>query len=260
MNTSSFLLYAALVMQSVQAWAQSPQPGADMGSFHRLELGVHVSPDMAHRLLRNNNGDQFTDMIIDNRNEREAPKPGVTAGLSVGYRFLPWLGLETGVVYSNKGFLSKKRALTFGTMIDPRYGFQYQTSPEGNTPTHVRIIDNFHYVGIPLKVNFRVGAQRWKFVAGIGATAEFLTAATGTMVLYMSDGTRQRETEPASEDFRIFSLSPMVSVGVEYALTPNMALRAEPVFRFGALQIIDTPVTGHLYSAGLQLGYHYLLR
>ena len=248
------------MLLTVQAFAQSPQSSDGNGDLKRIEIGVNISPDFTSRILRNNNGSATADWIINGRNEREIPKLGMSAGLSFGYRFTKTVGIETGILYSNKGYQTKKDELTFWQMIDPRYGFIYSnTNGGGATFTHVRFIYSYHYVGIPVKVNFSVGGNKWKFVSSIGIITEFLTKSTNTAVLYMNDKRKERNTETLNDNYKIINLSPTASIGVEYILNPCMSLRAEPTFRFGVLQIIDTPVTGYLYSAGLQVGYYFKL-
>lgn len=250
----------ALLFLTVQALAQSPQSPDVNIDLKRIEIGVNVSPNCTDLILRNNGGSTTSDRVIDRRNKRETPKLGMTAGVSFGYRFTKAISIETGVLYSNKGYQTKKDELSFGQMIDPRYGFTtYSTTNGGATLTHIRFVYSYHYIGIPIKANFSVGGNKWKFVSSIGVVTEFLTKSTNTAVFYRSDGSKERNTEVLNDDYKLINLSPTVSAGVEYVLNPNMSLRAEPIFRFGVLQIIDTPVTGYLYSAGLQVGYYFKL-
>jgi hypothetical protein len=253
---ASFILFSVL---TVQTFAQNPASSDGNEGLKRIEIGVNISPDYADRILQKNGESTTADWIIDGRNERETAKLGMTAGLAFGYRFTKFVSIETGVSYSNKGYQTKKDEITFGQMIDPRYGIPYSVSNGGAIPTHIRFIYNHHYIGIPVKVNFSVGSDKWKFVSSIGIITEFLTKSTNTAVLFMSDDTKERNTETLNDNYKIINVSPTASIGVEYVLNPSMSLRAEPTFRFCVLQIIDTPVTGYLYSAGLQFGYYFKL-
>jgi len=260
MKRNSITSFIVFLVLTVQTFAQSPTSSDSKGELKRIEIGVNISPDFANRILRNNNGSETADIVINSRNKSETGKLGMTAGVSFGYRFTKSISIETGASYSNKGYQTKKDELTFGQMIDPRYGFTIDSTSNGSvTPTHARFIYNHHYIGIPLKVNFSVGGNKWKFVSSIGVVTEFLVKSTNTSVLFMTDGSRKRNTEELNDDYKFINLSPTVSVGVEYVLNPNMSLRVEPTFRFGVLQIIDTPVTGYLYNAGLQFGYYFKL-
>ncbi len=261
LNISSVLIglpifCLAILLVAGEIFAQEKEPEKKKKGWHRpLEIGLSVSPDYADLLLRNNDGSATADWIIDGRNERETAKLGMSAGLHIGYRITQPVGIEIGVLYSNKGYQTKKRELTFGEMVDPRYGFVYSTG-SGSAPESVRFIYNYHYVGIPLEVNLRIGGHDWTIIPSVGIVTEFLVKPTNTAVLFMSDGSTERNTEESGTDFKFVNLSPTVSLGVEYAFLPSMSVRAEPTFRFGVLQITDTPVTGHLYSAGLQISYY----
>jgi hypothetical protein len=48
-----------------------------------------------------------------------------------------------------------------------------------------------------------------------------------------------------------------MSAGVDYRINEKMNLRIEPTFRYGVLKIIDMPVTGYLYSGGINVAYYY---
>ena len=148
--------------------------------------------------------------------------------------------MESGLLYANKGYRTERMDANFGDAIDPRRGLSVS---ETAGLTHVRFIESFHYIAVPLKVNFSFGGEKWKWLAGIGVMNEFLVEATNTSVTYNGDEVTNRNTETSGTDYRQFSLSPVISVGVEYVLNPNMSLRAEPTFRYGVLQTTDTPIT-----------------
>ncbi|MFN2424487.1 MAG: outer membrane beta-barrel protein [Cryomorphaceae bacterium] len=183
-------------------------------------------------------------------------KLGMTAGFHLGYQFTDNIRLESGLLYANKGYRTEKMDANFGDALDPRRGITFSETAE---LTHARFIESFHYIAVPLKVNFSFGGEKWKWLADIGVMNEFLVEATNTAVTYNGSEVTDSNTETSGTDFRPFSLSPVISVGVEYVLSPNMSLRAEPTFRYGVLQTTDIPVTEHLYSAGLQIGYIYRL-
>lgn len=259
MKTGVVAFFLSCLSASLITKAQDAPVTSASSDFKRFEIGVHFSPDVTGMVLRNKDGGQTIDWIIESRNRRETPKFGTTTGLSFGYWFTKAVGIETGVFYSNMGNQTEKLELTFGQMVDPRYGFNYPTSSGDPVPTHARFIYSFHYVSIPVKVNFSVGKNKWKFVSSIGVVTEFLTQATTTAVLLENNKRLDSNTEEASEDFQLVNLSPTVWLGVEYAINPSMSLRAMPTARFGVLPIIDAPITGYLYSAGLQIGYYYKL-
>ena len=66
-----------------------------------------------------------------------------------------------------------------------------------------------------------------------------------------------KETEPVNYNYRRFNISPTISVGFDYKVNSRMNLRVEPTFRYGILTIIDAPIHGYLYNAGLNISYYF---
>lgn len=242
-----------------------PSPGQDTltlkgtTEFKRLSIGVNISPDYCYRTLKNNNGSATSDLIIDLREESEGPKLGYTAGINAGYNFSKKWGVEMGIQYSNKGYAFKNSALTFGEMIDPRYGFIY-TSNGAAAPTYAKFVYHHHYLDVPVRVLYRFGKKRLHFVTSVGVTTNILLNATMTSVVKYGNDDAKRQTYDQPYDFNTFNISPTISVGVDYKINNKINLRAEPTFRYGLLKITDTPVTATLWSGGLNFSCYYLLK
>lgn len=209
----------------------------------RFQLGVNFSPDVNYRILENNDGTEMSDAIINSRDDREIPKFGYSTGLNVCFNINRFLGIETGLQYSNKGYQTEKIDLIFG-------------QPDPSLPEHLKYIDDFHYVDIPLKVNFTAGKKKVRFFSSVGITTNIFIKGTTTSVIYYSDRT-ERDKDPTSYDFEKVNLSPTVSAGIDYKINDRMNLRVEPTFRYGVLKIIDAPVTGYLYNGGLNVSYYF---
>ena len=87
-------------------------------------------------------------------------------------------------------------------------------------------------------------------------TTNIFIKDTQTSVFVNSDRT-YRKTTPTIFDYNKVNLSPTISVGIDYKINNRMNLRIEPTFRYGVLKIIDAPVTGYLYSGGLNISYYF---
>jgi hypothetical protein len=124
----------------------------------------------------------------------------------------------------------------------------------------VKLISNFIYADIPLKIFFRHGEKRIQFISGIGITTNFLIKVTQTNIFKYKNGEVERKTEKQPYDFRSINISPTVSFGIAYQLTSKLNLRAEPAFRYGIIKITDTPITAYLWSAGLNFSCYYALK
>ncbi len=256
---SNYFILVFAILFSYSAFSQDTLTLQETSEFKRLAIGVNISPDYCYRTLKNNNGNSTSDMIIDLREESEGPKLGYTAGLNAGYNFSKKWGVEMGIQYSNKGYEFKNSALTFGDMIDPRYGFVY-TSNGAATPTHAKFVYHHHYLDVPVRVLYRFGKKRLHFVTSVGITTNILLNATMTSVVKYGNEDAKRQTYDQPYDFNPFNISPTISVGVDYKINNKINLRAEPTFRYGLLKITDTPVTATLWSGGLNFSCYYLLK
>lgn len=249
----------AAMMISLAAFGQDSLKSKVSTEFNRLLFGVNVSPDYCYRTLSNNDGSSTSSMIIDLRNDKEVAKIGYTAGLNICYNICKHLGVEVGVQYSNKGYAFKKSDLTFGDMIDPRYGFVY---PVYNSivPSKIKFIDNYIYVDVPMRAIFSFGEKRIHFVTSIGVMTNILLKATQTSVVEYENGDTKRQTQDQKYDFKTLDISPTVSVGLDYKISSKINLSVEPTFRYGLVKIIDTPVTAYLWSRGLNITCYYSLK
>ena len=214
-------------------------------------IGAYLTPEFAYRTISNNDGSQTSQNLIDYRDEQESYKFGNTNGLTFGFLFNRKLGLETGVQYSNMGHQTQKEELVYGGTIDPRGGFNFAAS---GSPTHARLIDNFEYLGIPIALRYWSGTEKWRFSASLGCTASYLVRASSTVVLYYDDSNPERSNQTSETDYEKLNLIPSFSLGIDYQVNSKIHLSAMPTLRYGLLDIIDAPITGKLYSGGLQLG------
>ena len=208
----------------------------------RFQVGVSFSPDVCYRKLEKTDSSSFNDYVIDQRNEMEIPIVGYSGEVNVRYSFSRFFSMESGIQFSTKGYQTKKQNIV-------------SFPPEPGFPTAVKYIDHFYYLDIPLKINFSAGKNKWRFVSSIGASANFLLNASVTQVAYYADKT-DRSTSSAGYSFKKLNVTPQVSIGLDYQFTDKMSLSVEPTFRYGILKIIDSPITGYLFTIGLNAGYY----
>lgn len=222
------------------------QTGGDDGKstdFKRFQIGVNFSPDLNYRTLQSEDNVRW---IHDNRDDNEIPMFGYTTGLNVVYNFSNMLGVETGFQYSLKGFQT--------VWTD---AFSPIQSNDPNIPARTRAFNRFHYLDIPVKGNITVGKKKVRFIGSVGIVVNVYLASSWTGVSENQGGDRTRTVTKEPDDFRPVNLSPMVSAGIDYRINDKMSLRAEPTFRYGVLKILDTPVTGYLWNAGLNVSWYF---
>lgn len=217
--------------------------------------GAYLTPEIAFRSLENHDNSQSSQRIIEFRNDRDTYKFGYTNGVTIGYIYKKNFGFETGFSYSNLGYRTDKIELTTGGIIDPRRGFELS---EGDSPSHVRLVYHFEYIGIPLALKYLSGdwLDQWRFTASAGCTANYLVRARSTVVKFYDDDSPERSNQTSNSDYEKLNLVPFLSAGIDYQLNTKMRLSAMPTFRYGALDIIDAPITEKLFSGGIQFGWY----
>ena len=232
-----------LTMTAFSAYGQDKTKENPTVDFKRVQIGINVSPDICFRTLKNNDGSSTSDLVVKLNNENETIKVGYTTGLNVCFNIKKFVGIETCIQYSNKGYQTKFKDLIFG-------------QPDPSAPNKAKFIYNFHCIDIPVKANFTIGKKKVRFFTSVGVTTNIFIKETQTSVLVYSDHTT-RKTNPTSYDYKRVNISPTISVGIDYKINSRMNLRVEPTFRYGVLKIIDAPVTGYLYSGGLNISYYF---
>ncbi len=232
-----------LTLTAFSSYGQDKTKETSSSDFKRVQIGVNISPDICFRTLKNNDGSSTGDLVVKLNNENETIKVGYTAGLNVCFNIKKFIGLETGIQYSNKGYQTKFNDLIFG-------------QPDPSAPNKAKFIYNFHYIDIPVKANFTIGKKKVRFFTSVGVTPNIFIKETSTSVLVYSDRT-DRKTSPTNYDFKKVNISPTISVGIDWKINSRMNLRVEPTFRYGVLNIIDAPVTDYLYSGGLNISYYF---
>lgn len=235
MNLHETIFFLAL---SITALAQEKPAN----NFSRFQIGFSFSPDACYRTLKNTDGSESSDFVIDIRNDMETTKFGYTTGANFQYNLNRFWGVSLGVHYANKGYQDKKIDVVPPTsQLDP------------SLPKQIKFIQNFHTLDLPIKLNFTLGKNKFRFTTGIGAAANFLLKESQTIVMYYTDRTT-RNSESSGYNYKKWNLSPFLSFGIDHQIAQNMILRVEPTIRYGIMPIIDAPVTGYLFSAGVNVG------
>ncbi len=243
-TTMKHLLLFILTIAAFSSKGQDRPKETQTSDFRKVQIGINVSPDICYRTLKNNDGSSTSDLIMKLDNENQTAKVGYTAGLNVCFSINKFFGLETGIQFSNKGYQTKFTDLIF-------------EQPENSSlPDKAKFIYNFHCIDIPIKANFTIGEKKIRFFTSVGLTTNILIKAASTSVLVYPDHT-DRKINQTNSDYNKVNISPTVSVGIDYKINNRMNLRVEPTFRYGVLKIIDAPVTGYLYSGGLNLNYYF---
>lgn len=236
-------LLITLILSAALSYGQNKSKSSENG-LKGFQLGLNASPDLCYRTLQNNSGDASLDGLIKMRNEEERFILSYSTGIHAAYQFNQCFGIETGLSYAVRGFQSKKTA-----SISP---------PDPTFSTYVETLNLFHFLDIPLKANFIFGENKLRFITSVGVTTNIFLKEMETTFLYFDTHT-DKHTFESTDPYRTLNFSPTLSAGIDWSLHPNVHVRVEPSFQFSALKIIDAPVSGRLYSAGLKMSVYYRL-
>jgi len=206
--------------------------------FQRIQLGVTFSPAYSYRTLK---GDR-ENWALKLRNEDEIAKFGYSGGLNICFNRNSLFGIESGILYTNMGYRTKKRNLNFGDDV----------------PDHeltIRHVYSYHYIDVPLKARLSTEWQKKvRFSTGIGVITGFLVGFTNTLQIE----NEKNQTSPLlTENHNRVNLSPIISAGVDYMITSKSFLRVEPVFQYGLVNTIksEAPISQYLWSMGVNVSY-----
>jgi len=161
--------------------------------------------------------------------------------------------------YANKGY--KTRKYDFKNLNFPQQNDSTVYNP--NFPIGEGLAEwtyNYHYLNIPIKINFQFGKGKIHFFSSAGLVLNFLVATDYNYSFKLFSGRTESGTKslkPYSTDFNKVNLSPMISAGIDCALTKHLSLRIEPTFRFGVIKLRNTPVADYLYNAGLNSSFYW---
>lgn len=230
--------------------------------FTRFKVGFMVTPEIGYRILKRDeayhclnfcNYYQFyNDDVLARRESSEFARMGISAGLTMNYNFSRMVGIEAGVQYASRGYsyISNDPISEFNR--NPLYGY----GPNPNFqfyPKKLEYIYNFSYLEVPLRVVFTSGKKKLNFIASAGAAAGLLLNAQQTTYLQSFEGIESRRTDEISY-LRQFTISPQLSLGVDYQISQYINLRIEPIARYSLRSLVDsppyTPVKTYLISGG----------
>lgn len=211
----------------------------DSSDFKRFQIGVSFSPDVNYRTLTSQSN---VNWIRENRDEQEIPTFGFTTGINAVFKITKMFGVETGVLYSQKGYQNKWQD-----------GLNPIQPNDPNIPKRVKSVDRFHYLDIPVKGNIIVGKRKVRFIGSLGIVVNvYLTSSwTGISESHSGDITRTITQEPY--DYEAVNVSPLVSAGIDWKLSNRMNLQVKPTFRYGVLSVIDAPIKGFLWNGGIDI-------
>ncbi|MEO8587761.1 MAG: outer membrane beta-barrel protein [Flavobacteriales bacterium] len=214
-----------------------------------FEIGLYGSVDHCYReLLVREQGEQL-DLVVDLRDDHELPRTSFAIGFEVAYGIGQHWFIESGLRYADLGWKTEE------------FNSFHATDPVTNDPAipaSVRYIDSFKYLGIPLIVRFRPGRHRLQFAPAMGFVFDAMVQHRYTSVKEWPDGNVTHETLSEGDvEYNTLSISAYIDLGVIYRINDHIAVRLAPTGRYQLTELVDAPITAHLWSVGLLAGVRY---
>jgi hypothetical protein len=226
--------------------------GSDSFTFNRLYIGIGITPDVSYRYLNKNfvpsgNSEAQVQGIISDRNSHDFPEVGVMGGVKIGVYLTHWLAIESGLQYNMQRF--RYSSNTF-------YAAPYAVnSPLADSFTTVDR-NTYHYLDIPLALNFSIGKKKVRGIISAGVNFDFLLRKGIYYTYTYADGrvVSGREVDNYNS-FNTFNLSPFLGIGADFYCTKSFIIRIMPQAQMQALKNINAPVTEYLWNAGLNVSF-----
>ena len=209
----------------------------------RFSFGMVSSADYAYRSIGYNYGNkEDLGLVIDVRNESERPLFGYTVGLSVGMRISEDFGLDIEGRYALRGYQNRKADLA--TFTNP------------DIDGWAQIEWHYSYFDIPFLVRYSHDLGTLKAHARLGTSANILIEET-IVQRVKRDGDLEVKRIASNNEHVTITYSLEAGYYIEFFSRQSLSMEVGPRVRLGLSDINDTPITGRLWSAGLDLGLRW---
>lgn len=187
----------------------------DIPAYKKLSLGVNFEANYAERFLRHDQSLKYVQGFPD---KKGLGKIGGVVGLNLDYTLTPDISLGTGLLFSDRGYSTKKTELIWAF-------------PDEAYPTHSKTVFTSYFVEIPLKVtyNFHV-ANFGMYVTGGPSIGQLIYRKTSVFTYFRN--TREKAVSSKIGDGYINNvLSFHIGLGINVPLTSRFTLSIAPLYR-----------------------------
>jgi hypothetical protein len=234
-------VFIFLILIPILAWSQN----ADTTAMRERAIGFAFSPDYTFRTLTSD-GSSSAKYIVNFRDSMEIPQFGYTAGVNFSLNIRSRMALETGLLFSKKGYQTETYTPIW-------------TTPDPILPTNLQYIYDYFYLDVPVKLNYYLLNNRVKFFVTAGLSTNIFLAQKTQFNYVYSDGQAVNNSSTVFTNYTRINMAGLAGFGLEYDFTKRLNLRFEPTFRHSITSIVSSPVKGYLWSVGLNTGLFFRL-
>lgn len=221
----------------------------DSLKFKKWAVGLSFSPDYCFRIKQ-------ATTYTNNMSEHAKLYPN--CGLNIQHSIGKKLGLELSILYSRKGekiTTDNYAWQTPGGTYDPAIPNSGQGSYITNNKKEITYM--YHYLEMPLKLNWYVINKKFKLYASAGFSSNiFLNKKTIVWnVAPSGDLISSQVYYDKNEDKINFAL--ISAIAISYDISSRLFIKLEPNYRQFIRPINDAPVSGYFYSIGCNTGLSY---
>ncbi len=201
----------------------------------KLSIGFTISPDLCYRIMLSDNSD-----LVKQRNETDNSKIGFTSGLRLMYNINGRWAIESGILFSKKGFNSVFDMISMnGEEFVRKYFFDY------------------YYIDLPIKMNCFLTLQRLNFYITFGTTINFFIDSNTKIIIESSDGSTREESPMGDPDYNILTISPVIGFGFDYYFSRRINMRIEPSYSQSIIPVLNGNIDTFLLSFCINAGIFY---
>jgi hypothetical protein len=222
--------------------------------FNRIYIGGSVTADATYRYLNKNfvpSGATESQVrgVIEYSNKHSFPEVGVIGGIKLGVNITHFFAIESGLQYSWMRY--RYESDQFYTL--PVYsGSVFNPADSFKTTNH----NTYHYIDIPVALNFSIGKKKVRGIISLGADLGFLIKKKIAYTYTYADGRSVSDEQTTYyNNYRTFNVSPFLGIGMDCHLGKTFVLRLMPIAQIQALKNINTPVSEYLWNAGLNVSF-----
>jgi opacity protein-like surface antigen len=202
----------------------------------KFAIGLSFSPDYCFRTVKNPNSFNYLP---------EIPSFGFTTGMNLIYNPNRRIGLETGLLFFDNTQKTKQYDINF---------FPYNPSD----PTKNTFIWHNLFLGIPIKIHYRILTQKIKLYLSAGISTNLLFVEKTSAVLEYSDGHTEISNSTNAGLIHV-GFAAIGGLGISYDLSDKFAIKIEPTYRRFITSSFVEQSWGTHHSTGLDIGLYYKL-